>query len=99
MCVAECDDDTMWLALVYNTQVLEEELIMRLGQYYVRAFELMLEGLDEPHQATIAADGGRATPSVVWLNRTAADFPRDICLHELFEAQVERSPGVSGGGV
>jgi amino acid adenylation domain-containing protein len=35
-------------------------------------------------------------------NRTAADFPRDACLHELFEAQAARTPGavavVAGGG-
>ena len=29
---------------------------------------------------------------VVELNQTAADYPRDKCLHELFEAQAERTP-------
>ena len=35
-------------------------------------------------------------------NQTGSEFPRDTCLHELFEAQVERTPGavavVSGDG-
>ncbi len=26
-------------------------------------------------------------------NQTGRDYPRDKCLHELFEAQVEKSPG------
>jgi len=29
---------------------------------------------------------------VEW-NKTARDYPQDLCLHEMFEAQVERTPG------
>src|SRR5207248_3091601 len=43
------DDDRMMLALDYNVQVLEGGLIGRLGQYYVKAFEGMLRGLDQAH--------------------------------------------------
>ena len=33
----------------------------------------------------------RETLIEAW-NRTAIDYPRDLCLHQLFEAQVERTP-------
>jgi non-ribosomal peptide synthetase component F len=33
---------------------------------------------------------------VEW-NATQADYPRQACLHQLFEAQVERTPEAVGG--
>src|SRR2546423_6781861 len=43
------EGDTMSLRLVYDHQIFGEELIGRIAGYYLRAYELMLEGLDAPH--------------------------------------------------
>ena len=32
-------------------------------------------------------------------NATEAEYPRDKCIHELFEEQVAKTPGGGGGGV
>ena len=36
-------------------------------------------------------EGERHQLLVDW-NDTQRDYPRDVCIHQLFEAQVERSP-------
>ncbi len=86
------DDDMMSLTMVYDGQAFDEGMIARLGQYYVKAFELMLAGLDEPHHAQSLLSDGEVRQLLVEWNATATKYPRDTCLHQLFEAQVERSP-------
>src|ERR1051325_4916158 len=86
------DDDTMSLILVYDEQAFDHTMMSRMGQYYVKAFELMLEGLDEPHHQQSLLTEEERYHLLYALNQTATDFPRDTCLHELIEAQVERSP-------
>ena len=82
-------DDTMWLSLVYNGQVFDQEMIDRLGQYYVNGFKSLLEGLDQPHDAKSLMTAAEQQSLLHELNDTATDYPRDRCLQELFEAQVE----------
>src|SRR5215472_15538878 len=76
----------------YSTDVFEAATIARM----LRHFQVLLEG--------IVADPGKRiwelpllTPAekdqllVEW-NSTETDYPRDRCVHQLFEAQVERTP-------
>ncbi|MFN0056081.1 MAG: amino acid adenylation domain-containing protein [Planctomycetales bacterium] len=78
--------------LEYNTDLFQPETIGRLAGH----FQVLLEG--------IVADPGRPIGElplltsaeqeqilVAW-NRTETEYPRDQCLHELFEAQVKRTP-------
>ena len=52
----------------------------------------MLDRLDEPHHAhSLLGDDELHRLLVNW-NETAADSRAAVCLHELFEAQVERTP-------
>ena len=78
--------------LEYNADLFDASTIMRmLGHYQAllegilvdpgrRISELPLLGPDERRELLSAAKGARA------------DYPRDRCFHELFEAQVERTP-------
>jgi hypothetical protein len=76
----------------YNTDVFEDATIIRM----LRHFQVLLE--------SIVADPGRQiaelpllTPTerhqamVEW-NATEGEYPQDLCLHQLFEAQVKRTP-------
>ncbi|MEO9028660.1 MAG: amino acid adenylation domain-containing protein [Ktedonobacteraceae bacterium] len=83
--------DELWCNWEYNTQLFERESMVRLGQH----FQVLLEGmLNQPEQAI-----GRlpqVTPTEraqleEW-NATTVNYPVEGCLHELFEAQVERTP-------
>jgi amino acid adenylation domain-containing protein len=70
-----------------------------------RALETLAEALESaPERAVgtldVLPEAERRQVVEEW-NRTDAGYPRDTCLHELFEAQVARTPGavavVSGG--
>jgi amino acid adenylation domain-containing protein len=75
----------------YNTDLFEPQTIERM----IGHFGTLLKG--------IVADPGRPISTLPLLteaerhllvqwNKTAADYPKDSCIHELFEAQVKRTP-------
>ena len=76
--------------VVYNTDLFDEATITRM----VGHFETLLEGIVANPQARIAdlpllSQAERHQLLVEW-NNTHADYPKDQCIHQLFEAQVER---------
>ena len=76
----------------YNTQLFERESIVRLSQH----FEVLLEGMvSHPEQAIgqLPLLTQRESTQILeeW-NATDVEYVPQGCLHELFEAQVERSP-------
>jgi amino acid adenylation domain-containing protein len=77
--------------VVYNTDLFDEATITRM----VGHFETLLEGIVANPQARIAdlpllSQAERHQLLVEW-NNTQADYPKDQCIHQLFEAQVERN--------
>ncbi|HEY7767282.1 amino acid adenylation domain-containing protein, partial [Longimicrobium sp.] len=68
-----------------------------------RMMHTALEGLVQALEATpkraigsidVLPEAERRVVVEVW-NRTAAEYPADLCIHELFEAQAERTPGAA----
>jgi amino acid adenylation domain-containing protein len=77
---------------VYNPQVLDEESVVQMQQ----GFTAFLQGLvSDPQQhitdLPLLTEQERHRLLVEW-NATHAEYPRDTCIHQLFEAQVERTP-------
>ena len=75
----------------YSTDLFEPETIQRLLGH----LEVLLEAaVADPEQAVsllpLVTEAELALLEE-W-NRTAVAYPRDVCLHQLFEEQVERSP-------
>jgi amino acid adenylation domain-containing protein len=80
------------VSVEYNTDLLNDDTIARLLEHY----RILLEGA--------VADPARRISDLPLLNETErrlllsawndtrTEYPRDKCVHELFEAQVERSP-------
>jgi amino acid adenylation domain-containing protein len=77
--------------LEYSTELFERSTIARMAEH----LRVLLEG--------VAADAGRSIAELPLLteeerrqlrdwNDVRLDAPRDACIHELFEAQVERTP-------
>jgi amino acid adenylation domain-containing protein len=85
------DGRLMHLVFDFNPHVFESSAVVRWGEYYQRAFELLLENVDQPHQRTLLSDTECHQQLVQW-NDTARDYPTEKCVHELIEAQVERTP-------
>jgi len=77
---------------VYNTDLFDAATIERMAGHYQR----ILEGIaDDPDQRLselpLLTDSERHQLLVEW-NDTTTDYPRDKCIHELFEEQVKRVP-------
>jgi amino acid adenylation domain-containing protein len=79
-------------SIIYRTDLFEPETMARMAEHYqnllngivahssARISELPILGLKERYQLLVE-----------W-NTTAADYPEQSCIHELFEEQVSRSP-------
>jgi amino acid adenylation domain-containing protein len=78
--------------LEYNTDLYDAATISRMLGH----FETLLEGIvANPEQRIgdlpILSEGERQQVLVEWNDRRR-DYPREKCIHELFEAQVEKTP-------
>ena len=76
----------------FSTDLFDAPTIERMARH----FERLLEGIvADPEQRIgelpLLTEAERHQLLVEW-NDTAADYPRDRCIHELFEAQVARTP-------
>ncbi len=81
--------DVILCALEYNTDLFDGETAERLMAHYLRLLE---EVAADPHRALaelpILAEREREQLLVEW-NDTAREYPRDACVHELFERRAE----------
>ena len=76
----------------YGRDLFAEDDIRRLAdRFSVLLRSVVAEPAAGLGQLPILPPAERQQVLVDW-NQTAADFPRDRCVHELFEAQVERTP-------
>lgn len=76
----------------YSTDLFERDTIERMAGYYRRLLEGVVADPDQPIATLpILSEAERHKILIEW-NDTAADYPKDKCIHELFEAQVERTP-------
>nr|QDA77045.1 polyketide synthase/nonribosomal peptide synthetase [Jahnella sp. MSr9139] len=96
---AQCDldldiveqDGVLEMSFTFAASLFRVETMQRLSRSYARILDAVTRSPDlrldelplltEAEQAQLAA----------W-NDTAAEYPADRCIHELFEAQVERTP-------
>jgi len=79
-------------ALQYDTRLFEADTVERMAGHFRNLLEQIVAHpewtlsqfnlLDEDEQRVLVED---------W-NRTEADFPRELCAHQLFEEQVRRTP-------
>lgn len=75
----------------YNSDLFSPETVQRM----VGHFETMLAGIvADPLQpvSKLPLLTPREKQQIFEWNSTSQDYPRDLCLHQLFEAQVKRSP-------
>ena len=77
-------------ALEYNTDLFDADRMERMAGHW----EMLLEGIvahpeQSVHELPLLTPREREQLLVEW-NQTRADFPRDKCIHELVEEQVEQ---------
>jgi amino acid adenylation domain-containing protein len=84
--------DGMHLTFLYDAELFESATIRRM----LRHFETLLRGIvDNPDQRIsdlpMLTESERHQLLLEW-NDTKTDYPKDQCIHQLFEEQVEKSP-------
>ena len=88
--VTEIEDELVAL-LEYNTDLFDDESIARMGQHFERLIEYVVCGPERRvSQLQLLSEGERQQLLFDW-NATESEYPREQCLHELFEEQVTRN--------
>ncbi|HEX8695435.1 MAG TPA: amino acid adenylation domain-containing protein, partial [Longimicrobium sp.] len=79
--------------LNYSTHLFEPDTTLRMVRHLERVLEQVAADADTRlSRLELLSEAERSTVVEEW-NRTAAEVPADRCIHELFEAQAERTPG------
>ena len=78
--------------LEYDTALFLPSTIERMAGHYTRLLESIITNPDCPiEQLPLLTNAERHQLLVEW-NNTATEYPREQCIHQLFEEQVERTP-------
>jgi len=85
-------DKRLKVDFTYNTDLFDEGTVQRMMGHY----ETLLEGIvrnpeERVSHLPLLTDAEQRQMLEEW-NSTDADYPRDKCIHEVFEEQVERTP-------
>lgn len=76
----------------YNTDLFNDGTIARMTSHFQRLLEGIVADPNRPiGEVPLLAEAERRQIVVEW-NETVSPYPREQCIHELFEAQVERAP-------
>ncbi|HVH11769.1 MAG TPA: AMP-binding protein, partial [Longimicrobium sp.] len=82
-------------ALIYRTELFDAVTIDRMAGQLVRMLEQAAAAPDTRLSALQLMDAEERRTVVETWNATAAAYPADRCVHQLFEAQAARTPGAS----
>ena len=84
--------DGLTLDCDYNTGLFDEATIARWLSHYETLLLGMVENADQSlARLPLLNEADRRQLAVDW-NRTAADYPRHLCVHQLFEDQARKTP-------
>jgi amino acid adenylation domain-containing protein len=86
------DVDCLRLSFAYNTDLFEKSTIVRLGEHFRNLAREVSINPDRQIEALPLLSQSERNHLLYELNETAADYPRDSCIPELFEAQVKLRP-------
>ena len=84
--------DTLAGAIEYNTDLFDDETISRmLGHFWQLLRAIATDPQQRVSELSLLTDSERQQ-LLVEFNDTTAEFPQDVCLHQLIEQQVARTP-------
>jgi amino acid adenylation domain-containing protein len=76
----------------YSTDLFDRSTIERMAGHFQTLLQGIVADPDQPISTLpLLTEAERHQILVEW-NNTAAEYPKDQCIHKLFEAQVERTP-------
>ena len=75
----------------YNTDLFKPETIERLMGHYQQLLQAIAAAPERRLSELSILTPAEQQQFTAW-NRTQIDYPRDLCIHQLFEAQVKQTP-------
>ena len=97
---------TLWEAgtevrgrIEYSTDLFERATMERFAGHYGTLLSSIAQDADRPIAALAILPEAQKRQLLVQWNDTQADYPRDRCIHQWFEAQARADAGESGGGL
>ncbi|NES66189.1 MAG: AMP-binding protein [Okeania sp. SIO2D1] len=76
----------------YNGDLFKSETIERMARHYLTLLEGIVANPETPiFQLPLLTESERHQLLIEW-NNTQAEYPKDKCIHQLFEEQVEKTP-------
>ncbi len=86
------EDDSLTGALGYRAALFEAETVARMAGHLEALLEAMAAEPQRRLSEVSLLRGAEREQVVEAWNRTARPYPRGVCIHELFEAQVQERP-------
>jgi amino acid adenylation domain-containing protein len=84
--------ESLEVLVEYSTDLFDAASIERMVGHYRRLLEGIISDADQKiSDLPLLTESERHQILVKW-NQTEVDYPKDWCLHQLFEAQAERTP-------
>jgi amino acid adenylation domain-containing protein len=80
------------LELGYLISEFSEDQINSIGKYYSRTLSAMVDDPSASYESCSPLSSEERQRLLVEWNDTSSDYAHEACLHQLFEAQVERTP-------
>ncbi len=77
----------------YNSDLFDRRTVERMSAHYQTLLREIVKEHDRPIGELPLLDDAERWQLLVDWNRTEAPFSSDACVHQLFEAQVDRDPG------
>ncbi len=84
-------DNGLQARFQYDIELFEAEMIERMASHYHTLLDSIVANPDTPIDQLLLLPETEAEQFATW-NDTYQDYPKDQCLHHLFEAQVEVTP-------
>ncbi len=76
----------------YNTDLFDAQTIARMTEHFQLLLERVVANPDEPIESSPLLTGNERHQLLEEWSGTSVDYPRDKCIHQLYEVQVERTP-------
>ncbi|MFQ5794192.1 MAG: amino acid adenylation domain-containing protein, partial [Candidatus Bipolaricaulia bacterium] len=76
----------------YNTDLFDADTIAQMARHFQTLLEGIVADPDQRLSELPLLSAAECHQLLVEWNDTQADYPKDVCIHQLFEAQVERTP-------
>jgi amino acid adenylation domain-containing protein len=91
-CLHAQEEERLTVEFHYDSALFDTASINCLARQFETFLQSALNNTERAiGEIEVSSDAERQQLLVQW-NETAIDYPRDKCVHELFEAQVERTP-------